>query len=517
VRRAERETRLAEVSRVNEQAFALARLHAEEFPQAARPAAEATKLDEDEIRSRHEREALKGVSILKRSARKEAHEQARHAAETEIAGRSKAGERERDLRQSELDAAWQRLVNGDPETVLTALEHAFEDNEFPAAGLDCSGEEVFLLVVLPPAEALAPARKVVETPAGNLSVKERTQTERNALYLTIMLGAVVATAKEAFAVAPGTQIATILAVRRNDGGQIAPLYLTTINRGDLEHLGPEPSELAAFFERNGGFVNIRGRTNELRPLALSAAPGLEAVMQAAASGLHAELESAGPSDEPTGSLSESVASMTHALREARRDASDLSDRKTSDLSEVPVLGESDTFILYEEARQTAMAEVDNATSPEARYEAVAIAWWICEQQLDLLRDALEEITRRDDAQQWRSTEERDRYFAYTAGWNDAAMAAGELKHSLLDELGPEVCQRILTERAEPRAEAVLREVERDRPRGSEEERIGLSERTVISASSDPLAQLTKLAMLRDSGVITQAEFEAKKAELLRRI
>lgn len=36
-------------------------------------------------------------------------------------------------------------------------------------------------------------------------------------------------------------------------------------------------------------------------------------------------------------------------------------------------------------------------------------------------------------------------------------------------------------------------------------------------AGDPLAQIRKLAELRDAGVLTDAEFEAKKAELLRRV
>jgi hypothetical protein len=37
------------------------------------------------------------------------------------------------------------------------------------------------------------------------------------------------------------------------------------------------------------------------------------------------------------------------------------------------------------------------------------------------------------------------------------------------------------------------------------------------AGADPLARIRELAELRDAGVLTQAEFEAKKAELLRRL
>ena len=37
------------------------------------------------------------------------------------------------------------------------------------------------------------------------------------------------------------------------------------------------------------------------------------------------------------------------------------------------------------------------------------------------------------------------------------------------------------------------------------------------AGADPLEQIRKLAELRDAGVVSETEFEAKKAELLRRV
>ena len=38
-----------------------------------------------------------------------------------------------------------------------------------------------------------------------------------------------------------------------------------------------------------------------------------------------------------------------------------------------------------------------------------------------------------------------------------------------------------------------------------------------NAAADPLEQLRKLAELRDAGLVTDAEFEAEKTELLRRV
>ncbi len=39
----------------------------------------------------------------------------------------------------------------------------------------------------------------------------------------------------------------------------------------------------------------------------------------------------------------------------------------------------------------------------------------------------------------------------------------------------------------------------------------------VAAPPDPMEQLQKLAHLRDQGILTAAEFEAKKAELLSRM
>jgi hypothetical protein len=36
----------------------------------------------------------------------------------------------------------------------------------------------------------------------------------------------------------------------------------------------------------------------------------------------------------------------------------------------------------------------------------------------------------------------------------------------------------------------------------------------VAAGPDPVAQLTQLAALKDSGALTEAEFEAEKAKLL---
>jgi hypothetical protein len=130
---------------------------------------------------------------------------------------------------------------------LEVLEEAFEDNELPAAALDYTGDHVFLLVSVPAPDSLVPEHKVDQTAAGNLTVKKRTKTESNAMYLAILASAMAATAKEAFAVAPSAQKGTVVGVRKDDASQeIAPLYLAEMDRGDLTRLGPGIDDIGQF-------------------------------------------------------------------------------------------------------------------------------------------------------------------------------------------------------------------------------------------------------------------------------
>ena len=137
----------------------------------------------------------------------------RVAAEKEQRLASRAAE------QAKLDEEWERLGANDPELTLAVLEQAFADNEAPAAAIDCEGDRTTVVMQFAAPEAIVPERKPARTPTGKRTLKKRTKTEINALYLQALGSNVLATVKEAFAVAPGTNVVQILVIRRETGAR----------------------------------------------------------------------------------------------------------------------------------------------------------------------------------------------------------------------------------------------------------------------------------------------------------
>jgi hypothetical protein len=114
--------------------------------------------------------------------------------------------------QAELDQLWHRLLNNDPEIVLGTLGEAFEDNEAAAAPVGVSGAEASVVVLVPSPSAI-PERKPALTPAGNLTLKKLTKREHADFYKLMVCGYVLATVKEALAVAPSLTHVRAVAIR----------------------------------------------------------------------------------------------------------------------------------------------------------------------------------------------------------------------------------------------------------------------------------------------------------------
>jgi hypothetical protein len=238
VRRTQRAQDIAAVAEVNRLLVSLLEVHTEDFPPATPRQAEAEPVNADAVTKEHLDASLRDISVLKRNERRAAREHAQAEAQAAITELRLKREQQLADGQQELDEAWKRPQDNEPETVLAALEAAFEDNEFPAAPLDCAGEDIFLLVTLPSRDAIVPERKVGQTPSGKPTIVKRTKTEQNALYLGMMASAVTATCKESFAVAPGAQHATVLVVRKDDVARtIAPLALFSLDHATITDAG----------------------------------------------------------------------------------------------------------------------------------------------------------------------------------------------------------------------------------------------------------------------------------------
>jgi hypothetical protein len=134
------------------------------------------------------------------------------AARTELARISENDSRLHAEYQAHLDTLWRRLLSNDPEVVLGLLAEAFEDNEAAAAPVGVHGSEAAMVVLVPPPGAI-PERRPATTPTGNLTLKRLTKRETADFYKIMVCGYVLATVKEAFAVAPGLSHVRIVALR----------------------------------------------------------------------------------------------------------------------------------------------------------------------------------------------------------------------------------------------------------------------------------------------------------------
>jgi hypothetical protein len=281
VRAAQRHAELQHWLELNNQMLALAFVHTDEFPEATPPFAPPPEVvDEAEVVSRHEREQPAGISILRRGQRREARATAHETALQELEQERSRREHERQAIQAELDQHWRELTSNDPGAVHDAIESAFEDNELPAAVIDVHAASATIIMKIASPIELIPDREVTQTPTGKPTHKRRTKRVINALYAEIMASHIVATAKEALAVAPGLDEARVLVIRgdRLGGGvQLNPLYAGAFDRGSLTRGDWNSVNVLGFVEAHGN-INYKGQAQEVGTLPTKNDPELRAAL-----------------------------------------------------------------------------------------------------------------------------------------------------------------------------------------------------------------------------------------------
>jgi hypothetical protein len=185
--------------------------------------------------------------------------------------------------QEQLDGAWEKLRANDPGVTLPALAQAFADNETPAVTIGCEADRITVAMQFPAPEAIVPERKPARTPTGKRTLKKRTKTEINALYVEALGSNVLATVKEAFAVAPGTQLIKLLVVRRETdekhAGQLAAIYAGEFNRGGYESASGSRDPGRALALAPKSLLNLKGKTAQVAPLDLSDREDLQALLR----------------------------------------------------------------------------------------------------------------------------------------------------------------------------------------------------------------------------------------------
>ena len=298
LRRAQRQQEIAqpehEIAKVAQTERELVSAHLEEFPLAQpQQAPDPTPVDRSEILRDLRKEALSGISFFKRSERRAAREAADEPAEHAIRAEERRRAEEQAKEQARLDAAWQQLLNNEPQVVLSALEAAFEDNQAPAAPIDCQDDEVTVLMLYESPEMI-PDNKPALTPAGKPTLRKRNKTERNELYATSLASNVLATAKEAFAVAPGINRVIVMVARKDESPQperpvLYCLYCGSLERSRFDRIDwSSVDPLEEISNTPEALIERKGRAAEVVPLNLSDEPDLAAVLRAAAEAVGGE-------------------------------------------------------------------------------------------------------------------------------------------------------------------------------------------------------------------------------------
>jgi hypothetical protein len=196
---------------------------------------------------------------------------------------------ERAVEQKRLDKQWEQLNANDPEIALDVLEQAFADNEAPAAAIDCDGSRTTVVMQFVTPDAIIPERKPAHTPTGKPTLKKRTKTEINALYLSALGSNVLATVKEAFAVAPGTEIVQMLVIRRETDkkhtGELAAIYVGEFDRASYAAASGSRDPARTLDTANEATLNLKGKTQAVSPIDLVGHEDLTSVLSQVADGL----------------------------------------------------------------------------------------------------------------------------------------------------------------------------------------------------------------------------------------
>ncbi|MGO4363032.1 DUF4236 domain-containing protein [Terrabacter sp. RAF57] len=274
-RAAERAQQVAEVAALER---CLTTLHHVAFPESTRHVlptpATPTPAEIEAVRRELYRTATVCVPIWRRADRKRAKGWANDQAPAETQRRHTGALVSVQWEQSQFDQDWDALRNHDPFTVIKAVDDAFADNASDSTCVDAgtapeSGARYVTAVVTYGDIDLIPEHRADRTPGGKPTLRKRTKTDRNALFAASLASTVLATAKEALAVAVAATEARVLVVRPDGTGDVEPIYAGTLRRDFLANRDwPSVDPLAVAMAAEDAEMRHKGSTREVVGLAV---------------------------------------------------------------------------------------------------------------------------------------------------------------------------------------------------------------------------------------------------------
>jgi hypothetical protein len=286
-RAAERAQQIADLAAVEQ---SLTTLHLAAFPESSRhvlpvpPGPDTASVDA--LRRELYQGATAGVPVWKRALRKQAKTWAGQQAPTEAQRRHTGEVVAAQLEQWHLDQEWKSLQTHDPDTVIEAVDEAFADNASDSTCVDAgtdpdTGARYVTAVVSYGGIDMVPEHRPDTTPGGKPTLRKRTKTDRNALYAAALASTVLATAKEALAVAVAATHARVLVVRPDGAGGVEPVYAGTLSRELLaDRQGRTLDPLDVVMSAENAQMVRKGSTREVVSLPVDADSSARAILSA---------------------------------------------------------------------------------------------------------------------------------------------------------------------------------------------------------------------------------------------
>ena len=266
--------------------------HLVDFPVSQQAlAAQPQPVDVDRIEQVFRRQAMANVGWFDRARRQAARMEARTAAGVVANERYEAALEEAERLDSANNARWNALSAHDRETVVAAVDDAFADHAPESTCVDAgtepgSGRYVGCAVRFGHPD-LVPNRVVAPNLVGRPSLKKRSRADVNDLYVAAMASSVLATVRQALAVAPAADEVRIVVLRNTPATAASPdagirvIYVGVFRRQKIDRVHWEAIDSEEELLRAGGAELVRkGAARTVVPLGVDAHRRMAAVLQA---------------------------------------------------------------------------------------------------------------------------------------------------------------------------------------------------------------------------------------------
>ncbi|OZD70578.1 hypothetical protein CH263_06105 [Rhodococcus sp. 06-1059B-a] len=306
---AQRDAAIAELHELRRSSTSV---HLETFPTASHPVippppALHIAQAEAQATSHH----LSGIGLLARTERKLAKERARTEAQHYLTAEQHRLRQVHEHLQHQANQWWTALSTNHEPTVCDAINAAFADNPAAGCALGVTGSRASIVMRQQDIDTL-PTQTPSLTSAGRPTLKTLTKRDRIAWWLTIMGSNVIATCKEAFAVAPGiTDVDLAVITRLPDTQRLGIVTYGSWSRRAIETTPWRSHDDALRFLDIGTDVECSVRTTasgnlstSVKPLDTDRIPGLAELLDTTdddgAANPISELDAAlTPHNEPT--------------------------------------------------------------------------------------------------------------------------------------------------------------------------------------------------------------------------